>query len=123
MTITHQMKMFKILVCGGRDYNDRYRLHEILSEYLNTPDLTIISGMAQGADMLAYKWAIANHIPVIEMPANWKKHGKAAGPIRNQEMLDLDPDLVIAFPGGTGTAHMCRITTQKGTPLRKIDWS
>ena len=115
--------MFRILVCGGRDYKNRDRIHEILSEYKHIPNVEFISGMARGADILAWKWCKSNGIFCHECPANWKKHLSNAGFIRNQEMLDMNPDLVISFPGGNGTAHMCRITKRKRTPLRKIDWN
>jgi hypothetical protein len=50
-----------------------------------------------------------NYVPVIEFPANWKVYGRAAGPIRNMKMLlEGKPDLVVAFPGGIGTADMVK---------------
>ena len=63
-----------------------------------------------GADRLAARIWAALKRPAEAHPADWKKHGKAAGPIRNQEMLEAEGgiDLVIAFPGGTGTADMVR---------------
>jgi acyl-CoA synthetase (NDP forming) len=58
---------------------------------------------------------------VTSFPANWKKHGKSAGPIRNQLMLDVGkPDLVIAFPGGSGTADMIRRARKAGVPVKEI---
>ena len=68
----------------------------------------IISGGARGADTLAEEWADENNIPKTIVKADWKTHGKAAGPIRNQQMLDLKPNMVVAFPGGNGTADMVR---------------
>jgi hypothetical protein len=50
----------------------------------------------------------ASKVREAAFPADWKRHGKSAGPLRNQEMLDAAPDLVIAFPGGRGTADMVR---------------
>ena len=56
---------------------------------------------------MAGKFAEWARIPVKEYPADWQKHGRAAGPIRNQQMLDEGkPDLVVAFDGGRGTADM-----------------
>lgn len=67
----------------------------------------IIHGDAQGADRLSQLWAERLRVPVEVYPANWKEHGKAAGPIRNTQMLDeARPDLVVAFPGGIGTSDM-----------------
>jgi hypothetical protein len=55
---------------------------------------------------LAGKWAESQGVTVEAYPADWKKHGRAAGPIRNQRMLDENPDILVAFPGGKGTADM-----------------
>ena len=69
---------------------------------------SIVQGGADGADRLAAEWCWDHGLPVGTFNADWKAHGKAAGPIRNQRMLDeAKPDFVIAFPGGTGTADMC----------------
>jgi rhodanese-related sulfurtransferase len=109
----------RVLVCGGRDYSDREMLYEVLDR-LHSEESTritsIISGMARGADSLAAEWA-HNHFPDVnleEFPAQWHIHGKSAGPIRNQQMLDSDPDLIIACPGGRGTAHMVSIARARG---------
>ena len=94
----------RILVCGGRDYSDAKGVKTILDEY--KIDL-IIQGGATGADRLAYDYAVENNIEVETYMADWKKHKKAAGPIRNKQMLvEGKPDLVIAFPGGKGTQNM-----------------
>ena len=97
----------KVLVCGGRDYTDRAALWSIL-DALGPPEVSeIISGMARGADTLAVEWASRFGFPLRAFPAEWDKHGRSAGPIRNQRMLDEGkPDLVVAFPGGRGTADM-----------------
>lgn len=69
--------------------------------------LHIIAGRARGVDTDVIGWAVGAWVPCTEYPADWKTHGRAAGPIRNQQMLDEGkPDVVIAFPGGRGTADM-----------------
>jgi UDP-N-acetylmuramoylalanine-D-glutamate ligase len=75
-----------------------------------------------GADYLAKEWAELNEIPVHEHPADWKKHGKGAGPIRNQEMLDQHADLamVVAFPGGKGTEDMVKRAKAKSVPVWEV---
>jgi hypothetical protein len=61
-------------------------------------------------------------VPIDVYVAQWKKHGRAAGPIRNQRMLDKGkPDLVVAFPGGRGTADMIRRAERAGVPVRIAD--
>lgn len=95
----------RVLVCGGRDYKDRERMFQIL-DALSDVDC-IIEGGARGADSLAGEWADARSVALEVYPADWNVHGKSAGHIRNQQMLDEGkPDLVIAFPGGRGTANM-----------------
>jgi len=110
------------LVCGGRDYADRERVREILDDiHALTPITTLVHGAAPGADSLAFEWAIANNIPARSFPADWQKHGKAAGPIRNQQMLDEGrPDIVVAFPGGRGTADMVTRSRAHGASPQRI---
>ena len=98
----------RILVCGGREFDNWERIDTELGFYAATSGIeTIIQGGAKGADFLAKAWAKYKGIPVDEWPADWKAHGKAAGGIRNQKMLDEGrPNIVLAFPGGRGTADM-----------------
>ena len=107
-----------VLVCGGRDYDDENTLRALLDHvHANRGIWTILQGGARGADTLAHQWAIARGVRSLTVPAQWDKHGRAAGPIRNQEMLNLiNPgyDGVIAFPGGAGTRNMVDIARDKG---------
>lgn len=117
----------RVLVCGGRDYDDWDELSEELTYLLGDHDITaIIHGGAKGADSLAGEFA-KNCIPPIQEivfsvgPSEWKRHGKFAGPIRNQKMLDEGkPDLVVAFAGGRGTADMVRRAKAANVPVREI---
>jgi hypothetical protein len=100
-----------VVVTGGRDFTDR----EFVSEVLTCAAPThLIHGCARGADTLCGNWAKRRGIPCIEVPANWKAHGKAAGPLRNGWMLDLNPIGLVAFPGGRGTADMIRQAQARG---------
>ena len=104
----------RVLVCGGRGFNDNAEVDRVLSAIQGATDV-IISGMAAGADFLAAQWAQAHNIELLQFPANWHKHGKAAGPIRNQQMIDEGkPTIVIAFPGGRGTADMVERAKKAG---------
>lgn len=114
----------RVLVCGGRDYGDWVRVQLVLDQlHRNKPITHIIEGGAKGADNLGQWWARTRKIPfttykalwddltqldaVICTRANGTKYDAMAGPRRNQQMLDEGkPDLVVAFPGGTGTADM-----------------
>lgn len=109
----------RILVCGGRDYLDEDTLSAVLDKAheANPIDL-LIHGACAGADMLAEMWAGRAGVETAPFPADWDAHGKAAGPIRNRQMLDEGkPDLVIAFPGGRGTADMVRTARNAGVPV------
>jgi len=108
----------RVLVCGGRHYTDHERVSEVLSR-LDFAELA--HGGAPGADALAAWFAVANGKVARQFAADWKAHGKAAGPIRNQRMLaQFKPDLVVAFPGGRGTAHMVRIAREAGVDVMEV---
>ena len=102
----------RVLVCGGRNYNERGHIWETLYniDVTRGPIDCIIHGAATGADSAAMLWAqMTKRVKQESFAADWKTHGKGAGPIRNQRMLDEGkPDLVVAFPGGKGTADMVR---------------
>lgn len=125
----------KVLICGGRDYKEKYYFWEFLDAefrkrgWVHPPDkygnwlpcVKIIHGGAKGADTLADDYAVTNWCPVKEYPADWTKHGKLAGSIRNNEMLVKEqPDLVIAFPGGKGTANMIDQAKRRGVEVIEI---
>lgn len=97
------------------------KLYSMLDSKL--ADLVLITGNAKGADQQAELWAEKNGVRNEIYPANWKLHGKAAGPIRNRQMLEEGkPDWVIAFPGGNGTAHMCLIAQRAKVKVTKIPY-
>jgi len=83
---------------------------------------TVVSGAARGADTLGFKWALQRQVKACIYPAEWDKLGKKAGPIRNQRMLDEEhPDLVIAFPGGSGTSDMVSRAAQAKIEFIRVD--
>jgi hypothetical protein len=111
----------RVLVCGSRDYRDIHEMEWALEPFLNE-DLVIIQGGARGADSLAKAYAETRYVPCEEYPADWKKYGRRAGFIRNKQMLDEGkPDLVIAFPGGIGTAMMVRLAEAAGVEVIRIE--
>ena len=124
-----------ILITGGRHYSGKDALFDALDGVCaergwmhpptdddNTlPDVRIICGGASGADALAQDWAVLNWCLYKEFLPNWGKYGRAAGPIRNQQMLDEGkPDLVVACPGGSGTRDMCERARQAGVEILEI---
>jgi hypothetical protein len=112
----------RVLVCGGRDFNDYEYFEAVLTTIsLSMPITCIIHGDASGADSLAGKWAEKKNIQVEKYPADWKALGRAAGPIRNKQMIDEGkPDLVVAFPGGRGTSNMVSLTKKSGIDLLEV---
>lgn len=110
-----------ILIAGSRDFDDYYTLINELDNLTHEPSrrsgwqtISIISGGSKGADALAKKYAKESFMEFKEFPANWDLHGKAAGPIRNSEMLEYlkTKEYVEAFlffkkgSGNRGTTNM-----------------
>ncbi len=106
----------RVLVCGGRHWEDgRAVLDALDAIHAATPIVAIIEGGGTGADDYAEEWAALRGVTCETFEADWKAHGRAAGPIRNRRMLvDGRPDLVLAFPGGRGTADMVRQASAAG---------
>jgi hypothetical protein len=104
-----------VLVTGGRDYNDAKTIDEVLTRVHKEHHIQLlVHGCATGADTLAALWASARGIQPVGCPALWGFYNKAAGSIRNAAMLWLKPELVVAFPGGVGTANMVGQARQAG---------
>ena len=113
----------RVLVCGGRNYDDYNTMATFLSalQVDRAPFSVVIHGDARGADTLSDTYARRHNIPVLAFPADWKQHGTAAGPIRNRRMLEEGkPDLVVAFPGGNGTANMVMQARKAGVPVVEV---
>lgn len=116
--------MVKVLICGGRDFSDYGLLADtlvgLIGQY-DPKDVTIISGHARGADKLGERFANANECKLLIFPADWDKYKKAAGPIRNQRMIDEGkPDLVVAFQGGRGTQDMIKRAKKHGIKVFEV---
>jgi hypothetical protein len=122
----------RVIVTGGRDYDPQLQGRALVGLVLTAisqvkPIKTIVHGRCwnpqnedskNGADFWAYIWAKNNDgVEEEEHPADWKKHGKAAGPIRNSYMAKLGADLCIAFPGGSGTTDMVNKAKRAGIPV------
>jgi hypothetical protein len=101
-----------VLVCGGRNFTDSRLVWDTLTELSREWQFKFLihGDCPTGVDRIAVDWvSTVQGITEIGCPADWKTFGRAAGPIRNQLMIDkYFPDRVIAFPGGRGTADMVR---------------
>jgi len=108
----------KVLVCGGRDFDDYVTLRAFLNKLsVKTPITEIIEGGAKGADALAARYADKFNIPLRTFKADWDNLGKRAGPMRNSQMLkEGQPDLVVAFPTpkSVGTVDMINKAQRAG---------
>jgi hypothetical protein len=113
------MSGIRLLVCGGRNFQDRDRVFSALDRFLATwPVGLLIHGAVRGADKLAGEWAKSRGIPVRDFPADWDRYRRAAGPRRNQQMLDEGrPHGVVAFPGKVGTPDMVDRAKAAGLPV------
>jgi len=111
----------RILVTGGREFDDWNTFKSQLCNLINTDYDIIIHGDAKGADFCARLFAKSYGFEEVRFPADWKQYGKAAGSTRNQQMLDEGkPDIVIAFPGGVGTADMVRRAKKAGLEVVEV---
>lgn len=114
----------KVLVCGGRDLQDQGSVFDALDAIHRERHIAVvIHGAAEGADGCADEWAFQRRVQRSTWPAPWPPHGtdRSAGPRRNAAMLlHMKPDLVIAFPGGRGTADMVAKARAAGVEVREV---
>lgn len=113
--------MTRIIVAGSRQFTDKKLLYDKLDEIISSTndDIEIVHGNCRGADLLGEMYAIDHHLKVIAFPAYWKMYGKAAGPIRNNEMAKYASKangILVAFPIGesNGTRNMINIANKYG---------
>lgn len=121
----------KIIIAGGRDFNDYLLLEESMYEFLselyphtwNKIDFEIVSGGAKGADSLGEKFAEEYCYKVKRFIPDWKGLGKKAGIIRNHEMGDY-ADALVAFWDGVsrGTKDMIDYATKKGLIVKVVHY-
>ena len=116
---------FKVIIAGGREFNDYGLLCQtcdrMLSQKQRTHSIVIVSGTARGADTLGERYAQERGYSIEQYPADWEHEGKAARLIRNAHMASV-ADALIAFWDGQskGTAHMIGQARQKSLPYRVV---
>ena len=98
----------KVIIAGSRHMP--FSMFHLIDEAVKKSNFQVtevVCGLARGADMFGGKWAVNNSIPVKTFPANWDEHGKAAGPIRNQQMAEYaDALIVFSWDGSRGSKDM-----------------
>lgn len=116
------MQIRKVLVCGDQGWNNEQMIRDELSRLPKRT--TVIEGEGKGADLMARKVAEELGMKVVKVPANWKKEGLTAGPKRNIRMLDMWPDLVLAFHSeiwrSKGTRHCVKEARARGIKTEVI---
>lgn len=112
----------RILITGSRDWEDVAAIRDAIRAAVGDhprDDVVVVHGAARGADTIAGK--VAQHSGLVEErhPADWSKNGRAAGPIRNAEMVSLGADVCLAFPRGAsrGTRGCMALAEKAGIPV------
>ena len=121
------MSKVKLIIAGGRDFADypllKAEFMEFMQDY-NNADVTIVSGMARGADKLGLQIAESFGLSTIQMPADWDTHGRSAGHIRNAEMAAIGTHLLAAWDGKSkGTGGMIQVAQKKSLTVKVIPYS
>lgn len=120
-----QSSEFKMIVAGGRDFvfyeEGEKHILQLAKELPDHLDISIVSGMARGADMVGYHFAKNYGVQCYEFPADWDTHGKRAGFIRNEEMARFSDGLLAFWDGKSrGTEHMINYMHHLGKPVHIV---
>lgn len=117
---------FRVLVTGSRTWPEPETIGNVLDALLaEHADMRVVHGGALGADAIAHLWALRRKVPTEVFPADWRAHGRSAGHVRNVQMIDTRPDLVLAFVhnGSPGTVGCANVAERKGIEVRRwIIW-
>lgn len=113
----------RIVIAGCRTYTDYERaaafFDKCLQNLRNRYELVILSGGCRGADTLGERYAQERHYAVERHPAEWHAHGRAAGPLRNENMAQRADYVICIWDGSSrGTASMIDCARRAGKPLR-----
>lgn len=121
------MTTFKVIIAGGREFNDyellKARVDAALCMKSQSHKIVIVSGKARGADALGERYAVERGYEISAHPADWDAYGKSAGYRRNAEMAQ-EADALIAFWDGKsrGTKHMIDLAEKAGLVLRVVNY-
>lgn len=116
----------KLIIAGSRDIEDYALVRSLVmksgfwKKYGRS--IEVVCGMARGIDRVGLDFAKKNNLQWHEMPADWDKHGKAAGHIRNSEMADVADGLLAVWDGKSpGTKGMIDIARKKGLEVKAYE--
>lgn len=110
----------KTVIAGTRTFGDVALFNAALDD-LGWEVTEVVSGGCEGPDLMGEFWAHQRKVPVRRFEADWRKHGRAAGPIRNGEMADYADVAVIFWDGKSrGSADMARKMQAKGKPVKVV---
>jgi len=114
----------RLIIAGGRNFFDYELLEAEALEFIGgaTP-VTIISGLARGADSLACDFAAQHELPLEGFHAEWNKYGRSAG-IRRNKLMAKNADHLLAFWNGKskGTMHMIDYATDRGLIVKVVEY-
>ena len=121
------MNEFKLIIAGGRDFSDyeevNRQLIRLANGELEAYAVSVVSGMARGADALGAAVARDLGVQLYEFPADWNQYGKRAGFVRNEEMGRFADGLLAFWDGQSrGTKHMIEFMKSLGKPTRVINY-
>jgi hypothetical protein len=112
----------RVLICGDRRWTDEEAMLRFVAQL--PADAVVIHGAARGADRMAGELAHAGGLEVLAFPADWKRYGRGAGPVRNQQMLDAEPDVVAYahddLESSKGTKDMVKRAKKAGVSVMNI---
>lgn len=110
----------KLLIAGGRSFNDYERIKKVCDKALpKFENVEIVSGTANGADKLGELYAKENGYPIKYFPAEWDKYGKSAGYKRNEQMAEYADAVIVFWDGESkGTKHMIDIAQRLQKPIK-----
>lgn len=117
--------IYKVIIAGSRNFNDYNLLREKMDFYLSNrfgvQSIQIVSGTARGADRLGERYANERNLDIKRFPANWELHGRAAGYIRNKQMIEYADACVVFWDGSSrGTESTINLAKQYNLPLRIV---
>lgn len=119
------MDNFKVIIAGGRTFNDYDLLVESCDRLLinKHPNIEIVNGGANGADRLGGKYAIQKGYKMKKFTADWDNLGKSAGYHRNKEMAEYADAAIIFWNGiSKGAKHMIDLATEEGIQTKVITY-